>query len=72
MFSKRTRLFSNFKIINILHIFQSLISKKKNFIDVLKKFLKKGYKIERGIRITDDFKGWFDVKKTNLKNSLIF
>ena len=41
MFSKRTRLFSNFKIINILHIFQSLISKKKNFIDVLKKFLKK-------------------------------
>ena len=37
-----------------------------------KKFLKKGYKIERGIRITDDFKGWFDVKKTNLKNSLIF
>ena len=40
MFKKRTRLYTHFELKNLYHVFKSLIFKKKNFSDILKKYLK--------------------------------
>ena len=39
MFTKRTRLYTNFNILNFFHIIKSLFTNKKNFENKLQEFL---------------------------------